>query len=101
MSKVSSFNTVLLLFSLSSNSHGRRTTLYKSELKLGVVVHDFLVPTLGRQRQKQGDLCELVASLLYRVSSRAVGYREKPHLKQAKKEELRVMRIQGPREDMR
>jgi hypothetical protein len=46
-----------------------------------------LIPALGKQRQV--DLCEFEASLVYRVSSRTARatHREKPCLRKQKKEE--------------
>jgi len=40
-------------------------------VKLGVVIHTFIVPAF--RRQKQVDLCEFETSLVYKVSSRTVG----------------------------
>jgi hypothetical protein len=52
-----------------------------------------LVLTLGRQRQ--ADLCEFEASLVYRVRSRAArGYTEKPCLR---KQKQRQQQQQKPR----
>ena len=47
-----------------------------------VVAHAF-IPALRRQRQRQADLCEFKANLVYRMSSRTARacYTEKPCLK--------------------
>jgi hypothetical protein len=50
----------------------------------GMVLNTFLIPALGRQRQRQVDLCELEASLVYRASSARATQRNPISNKQTK-----------------
>ena len=57
-----------------------------------------LIPALGRQRQ--GDLCEFEANLVYKVNSRTdKGYTEKPYLKKGRKEDRKEGR-EGRKEEV-
>jgi hypothetical protein len=57
------------------------------------------IPSLGRQRQRQADLYQFEASLVYRASSRIVRAMQRNPVSKIKKERKRKGRKEGRKEE--